>query len=97
MVPDRLPRWTRLAPGVVFGGVYSGRGVATSLALGRRISAWLAGRSTDDAMQLPMTDLRRVPFHPVAVQIARRIHASHRWHDRRSVGADQILKERTNP
>ena len=93
-VPDRLPRLMRLAPGLTFGGVYSGRGVAASLSLGRRIGAWLAERSTDDAMPLPVTDLRRVPFHPVAVQVARRIHSLHRWQDRRSLAA-QPSSQRT--
>lgn len=84
VVPDRKPRLMRLAPGVVFAGVYSGRGVALALSLGQRIGAWLAGNATDAEMPLPVTDLRRVFAHPVAVQVARRIHPLHRVQDRRS-------------
>lgn len=82
VVPDRKPRLMRLAPGVVFAGIYSGRGVALSLTLGQRVGAWLAGRLTDDQMPLPVTDLRLVPGHAVAVQVARRIHPLHRLQDR---------------
>ena len=64
VIPDRLPRLMRLAPGVVFGGVYSGRGVAASLALGRRIGAWLAGRCSDAAMPLPVDALAAHPVPP---------------------------------
>lgn len=81
VVPDRMPRLMRLAPGVVFAGIYSGRGVALSIAMGEIVGAWLAGRIDDGAMPLPVTDLRRVPFHPVAVQVARRIHPLNRLRD----------------
>ncbi|RUU51870.1 FAD-binding oxidoreductase, partial [Mesorhizobium sp. M2C.T.Ca.TU.009.01.2.1] len=46
VVPDRRPRLYRLAPGLVFGGVYSGRGVALSMSLGQEIGRWAAGRRT---------------------------------------------------
>lgn len=82
VVPDRRPRLMRLAPGVVFAGIYSGRGVALALALGQQIGAWLAGHLGDDQMPLPVTDLRRVFAHPLAVQLARRIHPLHRLQDR---------------
>lgn len=82
MVLDRKPRLMRLAPGVVFAGIYSGRGVALSLALGQKVGAWLAGKLTDDEMPLPVTGLRRVPAHPIAVQVARRVHPLHRIQDR---------------
>jgi glycine/D-amino acid oxidase-like deaminating enzyme len=82
VVPDRKPRLMRLAPGVVFAGIYSGRGVALSIALGQQVGAWLAGNIADADMPLEVTDLRTVPFHPVAVQVARRIHPWHRIEDR---------------
>lgn len=82
VVPDRKPRLMRLAPGLVFSGIYSGRGVALSLALGREVGAWLASRRTDDDMPLPVTDLRRVPGHAIAVEVARRIHPWHKLLDR---------------
>ena len=84
VVPDRKPRLYRLAPGLVFGGVYSGRGVALSMSLGQEIGRWAAGRRTDDQMPLPVTAMKPVPYHPVAVQVANRMHAWNRFQDRRS-------------
>lgn len=82
VVPDRRPRLYRLAPGVVFGGVYSGRGVALSMSLGQEIGRWAAGRRTDSQMPLPVTDMKQIAFHPVAVQIANRMHPWHKMQDR---------------
>jgi len=78
VVPDRRPRLYRLAPGLVFGGVYSGRGVALSLALGQEIGRWAAGRRTDSEMPLPVTAMKTIAFHPAAVQLANRMHAWNR-------------------
>jgi glycine/D-amino acid oxidase-like deaminating enzyme len=82
VVPDRRPRLYRLAPGVVFGGIYSGRGVALSMSLGQEIGQWAAGRRTDSQMPLPVTDMKQIAFHPVAVQVANRMHPWHRIQDR---------------
>jgi glycine/D-amino acid oxidase-like deaminating enzyme len=82
VVPDRKPRLMRLAPGIVFGGIYSGRGVALSLSLGRKMGQWAAGTLSDDDMPLPVTSLRLVPMQPAAVQVARHIHPWHRIQDR---------------
>jgi glycine/D-amino acid oxidase-like deaminating enzyme len=82
VVPDRKPRLMRLAPGILFGGIYSGRGVALSLSFGRKMGQWAAGTLSDDDMPLPVTDLRLVPMQPVAVQVARHIHPWHRIQDR---------------
>lgn len=84
VVPDRKPRLFRLAPGLVFGGIYSGRGVALALSLGQEIGLWAAGRRGDGDMPLPVTDLRTVPFQPVAVQVAKHIHPLHRLQDKLS-------------
>lgn len=82
VVPDRRPRLYRLAPGLVFGGVYSGRGVALAMSLGQEIGRWAAGRRADADMPLPVTTMKPVPFHPVAVQVANRSHAWNRLSDR---------------
>lgn len=84
VVPDRRPRLYRLAPGLVFGGVYSGRGVALAMSLGQEIGRWAAGRRRDEQMPLPVTNMKPVPFHPIAVQIANRMHAWNRFQDRSS-------------
>ncbi len=82
VVPDLKPHLFRLAPGLVFGGLYSGRGVAVGMALGQEMGRWAAGRRTDAEMPLPVTGMTKVPFHPVAVQVANRVHAWHRVKDR---------------
>lgn len=84
VVPDRRPRLFRLAPGLVFGGLYSGRGVALALTLGQEIGRWAAGRRRDDEMPLPVTAMKPVPFHPIAVQVANHLHPWHRYKDRRA-------------
>jgi glycine/D-amino acid oxidase-like deaminating enzyme len=84
VVPDLKPRLYRLAPGVVFGGIYSGRGVALSMSLGQEIGRWVAGTRSDAEMPLPITSMRKVPLHPVAVSVANNIHEWHRIQDKRS-------------
>lgn len=79
---DRFPRLARLAPGVAFAGIYSGRGVALSNALGRRVGDWLLGNTPDDCMPLPVSEPPQVPMHRIAVQVARRIHPWNRLRDR---------------
>ena len=72
VVPDRRPRLYRLAPRLVFGGIYSGRGVALALSLGQEIGRWAAGRRLNTDMPLPVTAMKPSPFHPVAVAFANR-------------------------
>ncbi|MGQ3214437.1 NAD(P)/FAD-dependent oxidoreductase [Shinella sp.] len=84
VVPDLKPHLYRLAPGLVFGGLYSGRGVALSMALGQDIGRWAAGRRTDADMPLPVTAMKPIAFHPLAVQVANRIHPWNRFKDRRA-------------
>lgn len=81
VVPDRSPRLYRLSPGLVFGGVYSGRGVALSMSLGQAIGRWAIERDHDDQMPLPITDMQPVQFHQAATQIANRIHVWNRIKD----------------
>lgn len=83
VVPDRRPRLYRLAPGLVFGGIYSGRGVALALSLGQEIGRWAAGRRLDADMPLPVTAMKPIPFHPAAVALANAMHPYHRLQDRR--------------
>lgn len=84
VVPDLKPHLYRLAPGLVFGGLYSGRGVALSMALGQEMGRWAAGRRTDADMPLPVTSMQPIAFHPVAVQVANRMHVWNRLKDRRA-------------
>ena len=82
MTPDRLPRLTRLAPGVVFAGVYSGRGVALSSNLGAIAARWLSDGIDEDALPLPPGRMRTIPFHRLAVAAAQFVHPWHRVRDR---------------
>lgn len=81
VVPDRLPRVMRLADGVVFVGAYSGRGVALSTALGELVGRWMNETLDDSGLPVPVTPLRKVPGHGVAVRVARFIHPVHRFLD----------------
>ena len=82
--PDRLPRLMRLAPGVLFCGVYSGRGVALATALGRRIGQFLAERLEESELPVPVSALRKIPAHGIQVVVARFIQPWHRLLDRRA-------------
>lgn len=83
MVPDRKPRLMRLADGILFGGLYSGRGVALSVSLGREMARWATGLIDEDALPLPVTSLRLVPAQPVAARVANAVHPLLRAMDRR--------------
>jgi hypothetical protein len=54
------------------------------MSLGQEIGRCAAGRRTDGQMPLPVTAMKPVPYHPVAVQVANRMHAWNRFQDRRS-------------
>lgn len=84
VVPDRIPKLYRLAPGLYFGGVYSGRGVALSLSLGQIMGKWALDAIEDDLLPLPVTQMKRIPFHSMAVQVANNIHPWHRYLDTKS-------------
>lgn len=82
VVPDRKPRLYRLGPGLVFGGIYSGRGVAMAMTYGQELGRLAAERKTDADMPVPVTAMQPVPSHAVAVQVANRIHPLHRLQDK---------------
>ena len=83
VTPERLPRLMRLAPGVLFCGGYSGRGVALGSALGSRVGAFLAGKLAEADLPLPVSQLVTVPRHGIQVLGARLIQPWHRLLDRR--------------
>jgi len=83
LTPDRLPRLMRLAPGVLFCGAYSGRGVALGSALGRRIGQFLGGQAEEADLPLPVTNLRTIPAHGIQVVGARLVRPWHLLLDRR--------------
>ncbi|CAG9269365.1 Putative FAD dependent oxidoreductase [Paraburkholderia unamae] len=81
-VPDRIPRLMRLAPNLLFAGVYSGRGVAMSTVWGPCAARLLAGAATEADMPVPVTPLRQIHSHGVAVRMAGLIHPWHRLTDK---------------
>ncbi|WP_342641153.1 NAD(P)/FAD-dependent oxidoreductase [Rhodoligotrophos ferricapiens] len=82
VVPDSLPRIMRLGKNALFAGIYSGRGVALSQQVGALAARLLTGNITEDESPVPVTPLRTVPSHGIAVQVARFIHPLHRIQDR---------------
>ncbi|WP_137389809.1 NAD(P)/FAD-dependent oxidoreductase [Rhodoligotrophos defluvii] len=82
VVPDRLPRMMRIGKNALFAGIYSGRGVALSQQVGALAARLLTDQTTEDESPVPVTPLRTVPSHGIAVQVARFIHPLHRIQDR---------------
>lgn len=71
---DHYPHLHELAPGLVAGLGYNGRGVAMATATGAEIARWLTGTGRD-ALALPVTPLLPYPLHRfwkvgVAVRLA---------------------------
>ncbi|SFH68272.1 NAD(P)/FAD-dependent oxidoreductase [Albimonas pacifica] len=62
MTVDHFPHLHLLAPNVLSSGGFNGRGVAITVALGRVLGDWAAGRPPE-ALDAPVTPLRPIPFH----------------------------------
>ncbi|MFT8674690.1 MAG: FAD-binding oxidoreductase [Acetobacter sp.] len=88
-VVDRLPRLMALAPGLNFAGIYSGRGVALSVAWGDMAAGLALGDVAERDAPVPVTRLRTVPFHAFGVQYARYMHPRLRAQDRREVAQSE--------
>ena len=58
---DHYPHLHELAPGMMAGLGYNGRGVAIATAMGRVLARWAAGTKSDD-LEFPVTPLRPLPF-----------------------------------
>lgn len=58
---DHMPHVCRLAPGVIAGLGYNGRGVAMTTAMGTVLAKALSG-TPDADLELPLSDLPRVPL-----------------------------------
>jgi len=59
---DHLPHLHEPAPGLLIDAGCQGRGVALQTALGRAIATYIATQDAD-ALPLPVTPLRGIPFH----------------------------------
>lgn len=62
MTPDGLPRLCEVAPGVLAGLGYNGRGVAMATQMGRLLARWILAGSAAD-LGFPVTPLRPIPLH----------------------------------
>ena len=62
MTANNLPRFHRLAPGVIGFSGYNGRGIAPGTVFGRELARLVLGRITEADLPLPVTDPRAEPF-----------------------------------
>jgi glycine/D-amino acid oxidase-like deaminating enzyme len=62
MTQDHLPHLHELAPGLLAGLGYNGRGVAMATVMGRLLARWALGTSAGE-LGFPVTPLRPVPLH----------------------------------
>ena len=60
--PDHYPHFHEPAPGVIAVLAYNGRGVAMATAMGAQIAARVRGAAPGD-LDMPVTDLKTIPFH----------------------------------
>lgn len=70
VTPDHLPKLHSPHKGILIAYGYNGRGVALSTALGAHLARNLQGNQTPRALPLPVTGMKRIPFHrfwPIAV------------------------------
>jgi glycine/D-amino acid oxidase-like deaminating enzyme len=81
MTADHLPHMHELAPGLLAGLGYNGRGVAMATAMGRELANWAAG-AAPDSLGFPVTKLKPMRLHPfsgtgarIAVQYLRALDA----------------------
>ncbi len=58
---DHYPHLHELAPGVMTGLGYNGRGVAIATAMGRVLAKWAIGTKVDE-LEFPVTPLKPLPF-----------------------------------
>jgi len=70
MTPDHLPHLHELAPGLLAGLGYNGRGVAMATLMGRVLAQRALGMS-DEELVFPLTPVRPIPFHAASSLAAR--------------------------
>lgn len=59
---DHLPGLHQLAPGVMAGLGYNGRGVGMATVIGKVLARWACGEAPED-LDFPITPARPIPFH----------------------------------
>jgi glycine/D-amino acid oxidase-like deaminating enzyme len=96
MTRDHLPHLHEVAPGLLTGLGYNGRGVAMATVMGRILADWVLGTPASE-LAFPVTSLAPIPMHRfnqvgarVAIQCLRAVDGLARVRDRfRAVGSAQ--------
>ena len=83
MTMDRLPRYLEPAPGLFAGLGYNGRGIALATAMGKLLAARVRGLA-DRELPIPKEKTGGVPFHDLAVPLARLALIPYLWRDIRA-------------
>jgi len=84
MTPERLPHLHRSADGLTAWVGCNGRGLALSMAMGKVVADAVTGASAD-ALPLPLTAPKGLPFHWLVKRTARLILPYYRLRDRREM------------
>jgi glycine/D-amino acid oxidase-like deaminating enzyme len=65
MTDNNLPKFHALAPNVISFSGYNGRGIGPGTVFGRTLAGYILGTESLDALPLPATDAKPVPFRAV--------------------------------
>jgi len=80
MTPDHYPRLHELAPGLLAGYGYNGRGIVMATTMGRELAARAAGARLEDLV-IPATPLRRIGVHAMRRPIVYGLLKYYRFRD----------------
>jgi glycine/D-amino acid oxidase-like deaminating enzyme len=83
MTVDRLPRYHELAPGLLAGLGYSGRGIAIGAAMGKFLAERALGGAEIEP-PIPNTPVQGLPLHDLIVPLSRMLVLYYRWRDYRA-------------
>lgn len=84
MTADHYPHMDEVAPGIMAGVGFNGRGVAMATALGKVLADWASG-TAPEALPFPITRPRPIPFHGLRKPAVRATVAWYRLRDRLGV------------
>ncbi|MEM8855829.1 MAG: FAD-binding oxidoreductase [Pseudomonadota bacterium] len=81
LTADHMPHLHRLAPGLLTGLGYNGRGIAMATAMGRVLADAASGTGDAD-LDFPFTPLRPIPFHALRRQVVMAVSGYYALKDR---------------
>lgn len=81
LTADHIPHLHRLAPGLLAGLGYNGRGIAMATAMGK-VLADAASGANDADLDFPFTPLRPIPFHALRRQVVMAVSGYYALKDR---------------